>query len=986
MRRFLCVYIYLTSILTVVWAQKTQYSLEGKIADVVTGEPVAGATIVIGDMELWAVSDNEGNFIIPSVDKPVITMMVSSLGYVKEKLTVKLAKGHNRISIGLKENNLSIDEIVVTAQKRSETQSTSYVLDRNVLDHSQMVNISQIGTLLPGGKTVGDQNLASNSNRIALHAGSASEMGNASFGTAIDIDGMRLENNANFSETKGADLRNVGVSNIESIEVVTGIPSVEHGDLSNGIVKINTRKGKTPFMVEIMTEPKTKQIALSKGWVIGKKATLNLNLERTKSVSNLASPYTSYDRNNLNVTYSNTFRDKKNKPLKLLASLAGNIGGYNSEADPDEFQDTYTKTRDYTVRGNIKLDYLLDKSWITNLSLQASMSYSDKLTKNNSNKNSASTQPYIHSTETGYYVGQLYEENPSAEIILGPTGYWYLLSYTDAKPLTYSFKGKADWTKRWGEIYNRLMVGVEWNGSGNLGRGNYYDDMRYAPTWREYRYDRLPFMNNVALFAENKLSVPTGEHSSLHLTLGLRNDMTLISQSEYGTVSNLSPRINAKYSFFEGTKSDVVSNVSIYGGWGKSVKQPSFSILYPSPSYSDKLAFAPGTTADGTTFYAYYTQPTTSRYNPDLKWQYVHQYEIGAETTIWGTKISVSFFRNKTFNPYMSRTLYTPYTYKFTSQSDIETGCTIPLENRRYTIDRHTGIVTVIDRTGVQMPQALSYKEKNTFVSQSEYTNGSPLTRQGIDFVLDFPQIRSLRTQVRLDGNYYRYKGLNTTLVSSIGSASASMDGSPYKYIGHYTGTGSVSNGSIEKSANLNATIVTHIPKVRMIFSVRIESSLYSYKQNLSEYGDGLPRGYLLENAGDYAGISTNLYNKNSHVAVYPEYYSTWEDPNTLIPFGEKLLWAKQHDPELYQDLAKLVVKSNTNYYFNENRITAYWAANFNLTKEIGRFLTISLYARNFFYQMGKVKSSQTGLESSLFDSGYIPKFYYGLSVRLKIN
>jgi hypothetical protein len=31
------------------------------------------------------------------------------------------------------------------------------------------------------------------------------------------------------------------------------------------------------------------------------------------------------------------------------------------------------------------------------------------------------------------------------------------------------------------------------------------------------------------------------------------------------------------------------------------------------------------------------------------------------------------------------------------------------------------------------------------------------------------------------------------------------------------------------------------------------------------------------------------------------------------------------------------------------------------------------------------VKSSQTGLESSLFDSGYIPKFYYGMSVRIKL-
>ena len=81
-----------------------------------------------------------------------------------------------------------------------------------------------------------------------------------------------------MDDLKGVDLRNIGVSNIESIEVVTGIPSVEYGDLSNGIVKINTRKGRSPFIVEMMVEPKTKQIAISKGFALGNLGgTLNLN-------------------------------------------------------------------------------------------------------------------------------------------------------------------------------------------------------------------------------------------------------------------------------------------------------------------------------------------------------------------------------------------------------------------------------------------------------------------------------------------------------------------------------------------------------------------------------------------------------------------------------------------------------------------------------------------------------------------------------------
>lgn len=957
--------------------------LSGRILDADSKEAVAGATVLIDHNGLWAICDSEGAYTITNIRTPSVTVQFSSLGYQSQTVELTLRSGGNIHDVYLKANTLSLDEVVVTAQRKTATETGSYVIDKRTLTHAQVVNLNHISSLLPGGKTVGDQNLASASQRITLHAGGASELGNASFGTAIDIDGQRLENNAAAGETKGVDLRHVGTSHIESIEVITGIPSVEYGDLSNGMVKINTRKGASPLIVELTLEPKTKQISLGKGFQLGREgSTLNINAERTKSITNLASPFTAYDRNNLNLTFNNTFHDRKERPLRLMVALSGNIGGYDSEADPDEFQDTYTKTRDYAVRGNVKFDYLLNKAWITNLSLQASASYSDKLSKTNSNKNSASTQPYIHTTEQGYFVGQHYDENPDAEIILGPTGYWYVLALNDSKPVSYAFKAKADWTKRWAGYYNRLLLGAEFGGSGNLGRGLYYDDRRTAPTWRPYPLNELPFMNNAALFAEEKFSMPVGEQSMLHLTAGLRSDMTLIARSAYGTVVNFSPRVNLKYLFWEGAQR-TVSDLAIYGGWGKSVKQPSFSVLYPAPSYSDKLAFAPGTTADGVTYYAYYTQPTTPRYNPDLEWQYTIQNELGVEATIGGTRIALSAFRNKTFNPYTSHTIYTPYSYKLTTQAEVEAGCTIPTANRRYHIDRQTGIVTVKDRTGAMADQVLGYKERKTFVGQTEYTNGSPIERRGVNWVIDFARIRPLHTSIRLDGNYYWYRGLNHRTVASLPSSMMS-DGSPYRYVGYYAGSASVANGSLSKQLNANVTIVTHIPKIRMIVSLRVESSLYDYRQQLSEYADGAMRGVLLDTDGSFIGSKEPLYNKGRYVALYPEYYTTWDDPVTKIPFVEQFLWAKENDPQLFQDLTKLVVKSNTSYYFDENRISAYYAANLNLTKEIGRTASITFYARNFFYQMGEVRSSQTGLTSSLFDSSYIPKFYYGLSVRLK--
>ena len=82
-------------------------------------------------------------------------------------------------------------------------------------------------------------------------------------------------------------------------------------------------------------------------------------------------------------------------------------------------------------------------------------------------------------------------------------------------------------------------------------------------------------------------------------------------------------------------------------------------------------------------------------------------------------------------------------------------------------------------------------------------------------------------------------------------------------YIGYYKGTtsGSVSvaNGSLSRQLDMNVTITTHIPKVRMILSVRVEGSLYNYKQMLNEFNDGA-RGFVLEEAGDYSGTDTHIY------------------------------------------------------------------------------------------------------------------------------
>lgn len=966
-------------------------AVSGRIVNESSKQPVEFASVLLKESRLYAYTDENGRFSIRNAPEGKATVIVQCLGFASKTMTVDIGRKGLTIDISLKEENLKLDEVEVVAKRQTDDATTSYSIDRTTLDNQQIINISDISALLPGGKSVNPSLM--NDDRLSLRSGT-SERGNASFGTAVEVDGVRLGNNAAMNETAGASTRTVSASSVESVEVVSGIPSVEYGDLSNGIVKVNTRKGKSPFIFEASVNQHTRQVALNKGFDLGYDAgVLNFSVEHARSFSDAASPHTAYQRNVLSLHYMNVLM-KNSMPLTLNAGLRGNVGGYDSQSDPDNDLDNYTKVRDNNFSGNIILDWQLNRPWITGLQLSAALSYADRRTENYYNASSASTQPYLHVLTEGYNMAQDYDANPSAGIILGPTGYWYVRQFNDTKPLDYSVKLKAHWAKSFGPINNRFMVGAELTGSKNFGHGTYYDDMRYAPTWREYRYIDLPALRNTAIYAEDKVGVPVSRLSTFELTAGLREDLTSISGSDYGTVSSLSPRIKGRYIFFAGRKT-WVSDLSAHAGWGKSVKLPSFQVLYPSPSYRDMLVFSSTSDATNRSYYAYYTYPSTAVYNPQLRWQYAHQWDLGLEMRTRIADVSVSLFYNKTYRPYMATTVYTPFQYKYTSPSAAQQSG-IPVGNRTFSIDHTTGVVTVGDATGAQPDVVLPYSDRYTYVTNTEYVNASPLSRMGLEWIVDFAQIKPIRTKIRVDGNYYRYKGVDETLFADVplGLNARQSDGSLYQYIGYYRGgsassasysaNASVANGSLTKQVNLNITVTTHIPKIRLIMAVRVESSLYHYSHALSEYGNGT-RGYVVESNDEYFGEPYDGKSENKTVVVFPEYYSTWDNPSERVPFYEKFLWARDNDRNLYNDLSQLVVRSNYPYTMNPNRLSAFWSANFSVTKEIGNHVSVSFYANNFFNTMKQVHSSQTGLDTSLFGSGYVPSFYYGLSLRLKI-
>lgn len=957
------------------------YTLSGIVLDSKTKKPVEYASVWIEGSSSGAITDIDGTFIINNIYTGNYNIVVKYIGYLERKQSLYVNKDIDGMVVYLSEQTLELNEVTITAEKKNNEAATSYTLNRTALDHLQSVSVSDALSLLPGEQTGKYRSLASSKQIITLR-GETSEMGNPSFGTVVEMDGVRLAGNAG-TITGGTDLRNVGNSNIERIDVVTGIPSVEYGDLTNGVVKLVTRRGKSPLTADISVRPGTQSYSVSKGVGLGgHSGVLNISYEHLRSVSDIASPYTSYTRNAFGMKYSNAFHFNNGQNLSMEMTLNGNLGGQNSKSDPDAFKNTYTIVRDDAVWTALSFNYMINSPWLSNLRWGVTFSYSDKYSEMRENRSSSSSQPAIHAVEEGYFVATKYDDDPNGNIILLPTGYWYLDTYNDNRPINYSSYIKARWYHKIGGVSSNLLSGVELRGDGNLGRGEYYTDMSLAPTWREYRLDELPYVNNLAAYIEEDIMIPFVS-SRLNIKAGLRNDMTFISGSDYGNVSSLSPRMSMKYSFGE-KDNGFFRGMTVRGGWGKAVKLPSFEKLYPRETYVDRLAFAPGTMADGTTYYAYHVMPVSPIYNKDLEWQYSVMREIGTDVRFKGVRMSLSLYYNTIYNPYTDTRVYSPFQYKLTDQSALN-GCMIPVSDRQYSIDKNTGIVTVSDRTETYSPQQLEYKQMNDLHSAAMSVNGSSSSRMGVEWVVDFDKIKSIGTSFRLDGKFYRYKGVDEVIVPSTSNIKGT-DGQPYKYIGYYAGGNTAYNGFESRRLNTNLTVVTHIPKIRMIFSLRFEGTFINSRQNISEY-DGKQRSFALDSRDDFLPSSDgkDIYSGDGYVATYPLYYVSRDNMEEKIPFIDKFLWAYQNDRELYNELSKLVVKSSTGYMFKKQGYSPYFSANLNVTKEIGKYLSLSFFANNFFYSMQKIKNWQTGTENSLFASGLVTPFNYGISFKLKL-
>lgn len=940
LRQFLLMILLLVSA-DVMTAQQNRalFSISGKVVDAKTGEPVIGAAVNVEDTGIWAISDENGKFFLPDIRPGDYAVQFSCLGFVDKRLSFVVKKDIPNLTIKLDQNTLALNSVVVTAERDKEGMNTSLKFGANALNHLQMSNVTDISALLPGGKTVNPD--LTTDNAVSLRSGGLAA-GNAAFGTALEVDGVRVGNNASFGSMSGIGTRNISTENVQSIEVITGVPSAEYGDLNSGMVRINTRKGLTPWNITFAVNPRTYQASASKGIDLMKnRGVLNVSAEWTRATQKLSSPYTSYTRRGFSASYSNTFKNV----LKFEVGATGNIGGMNTKNDPDAYKGTWSKVRDNVLRANTSLTWLLRKSWITNLKLDASVNYNDNRSQDHAYGSSASMLPAVHSELAGYYLADRLPVSYFSDKVI------------DSKELDYAASLKYEWFKKSGKRLSKLKAGVQWKANGNVGEGEYYKDPSVAANgYRPRPYSQYPFMHNVAAYIEEDYTFPIGK-TSLQISAGLRLENLFVKDTDYKNVSSLSPRFNAKWK--------ISDNLSIRGGWGVSEKLPSFYILYPVQKYRDIQTF--GFSHGDASSYVYYTQPYKMLFNENLKWQKNYNAEFGIEAYFLRTSVSLVGFFNKTKNPYTYQNIYTPFSYNIMS---VPSGYTVP-DNPEIRVDSQTGQVYMRgSNEEFWTPMATKVTDKTFFESQMP-GNGDDIYRTGAELIVDFPEIAPIRTKFRLDANYAYTHYIDNTLnwTYRTGWSHTSLSNRSYQYVGIYAngGESGTFNGKESHSLNANLTAITHIPEARIVITCRLEMSLLSRFRNLSRY-QGKEYAYNV-NADGVESIGGSIYGSNNYTAIRPVKYM--DENGDVHDFTDK----EASDPAF----ANLIIKSGNAYTFSQDGYGAYLSANLSVTKEIGDHVSLSFFANNFTNSRMYVTSKATGV-SAIFT----PAFYYGLTCRLK--
>lgn len=792
--------------------------------------PLANVTIEAGNTK--TTSQKNGAYEL-NLSKGNYSLTFQYLGYQKITKNMQIT-GDIVLDIAFSNATQNIDEVYITAQE-SKNLNTSSVITKEAMQLLQPSSFADLLELLPGGRAQ-DPNLTS-FNGIKLRelnlkdkTITSDKYDMSSLGISFYVDGAPintssdLQSLANYSTStnnskrdntnKGLDLRTLSTDDIEKVTIVRGIPSVEYGDLTSGLVLIERKKGQSRYNLRAKTDGFGKLFALSKGYSFAKNWLLNYDIGYIASTSNPTNSFENFNR------ATGSLRIDKTWNAENIYNFQSNID-YNTtldkkKIDPDNsylLDKYYSRKQRYAINNQLNIIFN-QKQWVDNLLIVSSLSMQ---------KDIIDEDRWIQGRTASVLANSLTQGSHEAQF----TSPFYLSNMkVEGLPFTAFTKLVSQHHINFNRIENNIKVGLESTYSKNYGKGQVYDlnfpaSANTEVTARPRAFKDIPGYHSLAAFAEDNVKWRI-HNFNVEAVLGIRAfSMTSLSKS-YTMSAKIyaEPRTNINVYLPPFLVDNKPFQIIVGGGVGVHKKTPTIDQLYPNLAYRDivelnfyhsnpdfRLAQA----------YTHIINPTNYNITPATN----NKYEVNTDIEFDGNRLSLTLFKEKMSDGFRLNALYQNIAYKQYDNTSID-------------LEKLNQKPTVAD---------FEYQEANEYYAANLVENGSEIVKKGLEFQFTSRRFKGINTRFTLNGAYYNIQYHNSLPIWKI-DRDIIHNNHTRQVVAQYEDD----EGYNREMLNSNLTIDSYLPTLGLNLSASFQALWYTVAQNRVK--SGIPIAYKFANDG----------------------------------------------------------------------------------------------------------------------------------------
>ncbi|MEG0795176.1 MAG: TonB-dependent receptor [Odoribacter sp.] len=851
--------------------------------------------------------------------------------YAHEKTIIKDTLNH----IDSVKNILLHEVKVIARENRSAT--TSSVIGLEAIQHVQPFSITDLMQLLPGGTTP-NVSFKEPTYFTIRHIGN--NLNTNALGTGISIDGVRISSNAdlqqlpeqngstNFSTAnsqKGIDTREISTDNIESVEVIRGIPSVRYGDITSGMVIVHTRKNISPLTANIRFTPQIKSFNTGKGWQIKPNETFHLSTGYTRANSDINTTENIYHRISIQTAYSRHF-NRNNRPLYIEAGAAGDItinkNPQNTLLQPGEYIKAARQSFRFNFSGKWESAYKL----LTDINWKISTAYAHSISE------------YNRYFTTGYTISSDATVNKEQEGFFIPPQHWKN-NGIESCPIEITTELNFHLRKSANNWKSLITIGIEWNSEGNNGHGKTYKTHTPTlPSQPSYNFRHLPFMHHYAGYIEEKL-----QKGNLTLEAGIRISGISVRGKTFHPVAE--PRLNLNYLLLQHPYQNGLRLLRIRGGIGLLRKMPTFSYLFGEDQYNHITNYRYLDDAANRSLVIVTTAVSSLGGTESLKLPQNFKTEIGFSGIIGDFSFDVTGF-------------YEQLSRGFKLNSSIT-----PIALRNYNSDTKPGLQPEYLNGEVCINgKPVGYTNDTTFNHSERVGNHLYQHKGGIEFTLRSNYISPLASTFILDGAWIIQHTTDKSL-SPIYKAETNNERS-YPMCGIYDNAAKI-NTYQQFTTTLRA--VTEIPVIRLTTTIALQSVWIDRSQRRPAT-NALTAYYMKDDLGNR--ITHNLTKEDKNIKyIDPAYYM---DTHGAI---------HRFTPELADNptFSKMVDQIPSRFFIKDS-YSPYFMLNLRVSKNIGDHFCVSFFANNLAQMNPKRYLASNGQYRQMN-----PPAFFGAELQIKL-